>query len=222
MNDVRKMIYGTIIGFFILMAGWFSLIYISSCGFTLTCYQASPIVIRTPIPTLIPAAHVENQGVENGMTEFNRCKVAATDLIGAWVMAGHTEKEPFPFTDLNGQSCEGTFADIAPLFIENSIWFPGSVGCTSCHNAELNERSSGLDLSSYEAISWGTRRVPEATGPGTDIFGRGEWENSILYDVLINQGLVPHGHSPDAPPNQVIIYAGQMVTEAEVTITPTP
>ncbi|HJR81596.1 MAG TPA: hypothetical protein VJ821_16105, partial [Anaerolineales bacterium] len=73
-----------------------------------------------------------------------------------------------------------------------------------------------------EAISLGSRRVPEATSPGNDIFGSGEWEDSLLYDVLVNQGLTTQGHSPDAPVRQVILYAGQVVADAEVTPTPTP
>ena len=55
MSDVRKMIYGTLIGFFAMLGIWFSIVYISACGFTLTCHKAGPIVERTPIPTLIPA-----------------------------------------------------------------------------------------------------------------------------------------------------------------------
>ncbi len=53
-DDVRRIIYGTIIGFFLVILSWLSIIYISACGFTFTCVQASPLVIRTPIPTLIP------------------------------------------------------------------------------------------------------------------------------------------------------------------------
>ncbi len=53
-DDVRKVIYGTIIGFFLVVLSWLGIVYISACGFTLTCVQASPLVIRTPIPTLIP------------------------------------------------------------------------------------------------------------------------------------------------------------------------
>lgn len=56
MSDVRKVIYGTIIGFFMMLAFWLSIIYISACGFTFTCHRAAPLVNRTPIPTLIPAA----------------------------------------------------------------------------------------------------------------------------------------------------------------------
>ena len=183
MNDVRKMIYGTIIGFFMLMAVWFSILYISSCGFTLTCYKASPLVIRTPVPTLIPAAHADNQGGGEGMAEFNQCGVYATDLIGAWVTAGSPETEPFLFTDINGNPCEGTFtSDVQHLFVDNSVWYAGSLGCASCHNAELTERSAGLDLSSYQGILAGSNRSYEGA-KGTDILGDGNWESSSLQDV---------------------------------------
>lgn len=220
-DDTRRLVYGTIIAFLVFITAWIGFVYISACGFTLTCPQGAPLVVRTPIPTLIPVEHSQAQP-EATVAEFNKCKVAATDLIGAWVAAGHTESESFPFTDLNGQDCEATFADIQPLFVENSLWFPGSLGCTSCHNADLTDRSSGLDLSSYEAISLGTRRVQEATSPGTDIFGNGEWEKSLLHEVLVSQGLTTLGHSPDVEPPQTILYAGQAVVEAEATPTPTP
>jgi len=222
-DDTRRLVYGTIIAFLVFISAWIVFVYISACGFTLTCYQGSPLVVRTPIPTLIPVKQSQPQ-LEATAVEFNQCQVAATDLIAAWVSAGYTETEPFPFTDLNGQDCEGTFADIQPLFVENSIWFPGSLGCTSCHNADLTDRSAGLDLSSYEAISLGTRRVQGATSPGTDIFGGDDWENSLLHEVLVNQGLTTKGHSPDTPPINPVLYAGQVVADAaaEATATPTP
>jgi mono/diheme cytochrome c family protein len=53
-DDVRKVIYGTIIGFLLVVLSWLGLIYISACGFTFSCYRATPLVVRTPIPTLIP------------------------------------------------------------------------------------------------------------------------------------------------------------------------
>jgi hypothetical protein len=221
-DDTRRLIYGTIIAFLVFISAWIGFVYISACGFTLTCPQGEPLVVRTPIPTLIPVEHAQVVQPEATAVEFNKCEVAATDLIAAWVSAGHTESEPFPFTDLNGQDCEGTFADVQPLFVENSLWFPGSLGCTSCHNADLTERSFGLDLSSYAAVELGTRRVAESTSPGTDIFGGGEWENSLLHEILVNQGLTTQGHSPDVEPPQTILYAGQAVSEEEVTPTPTP
>lgn len=222
-DDVRRVIYGTVVAFLAVVVSWLGLIYISSCGFTLTCYQASPIVIRTPIPTLIPVAHTEG---ENGgeLAEFNQCQVSGTDLIGAWVTAGSPESEPFPFTDINGNSCEGIFAeDIQHLFVENNLWDEGSLGCTSCHNAGLTERSGGLDLSSYAGIVAGTNRSYEGA-TGTDILGGGDWETSLLHDILLVHGLVPAGHSPDADPvSPIFLYAGQSVEEAsEATPTATP
>ena len=229
-DDTRRLIYGTIVAFLLFIVGWLFFIYLSACSFTLTCVQAAQLVERTSIPTLIPVKVVQSQATQD-VAGSNKCKVSATDLIGAWVSAGHSETEPFPFTDLNGQACEGTFADIQPLFVENSIWFPGSLGCTSCHNADLTDRSSGLDLSSYEGISLGTKRVAGSSSPGTDIFGGGDLEKSRLYQVLTkqplgaltNDGLATQGHSPDAPPPVAILYAGHPAAAAgEVTATPTP
>ena len=209
MNDVRRMIYGSLILFFLTLGFWFSVIYISSCGFTLTCNQAAHIVVRTSVPTLIPVANANPQS-SPGMTEFDECLVGATDLVGAWVSAGHPETEVFPFSDVNGQPCEGTFAeDVQPLFVENSIWYDGSIGCISCHNPDQPDRNAGLDLSSYEAMT-----------SGTDIFGGDDPQNSLLYDVLINRKLVPEGHSADGPGEPVFVYAGHAVSEVEVTPTP--
>jgi hypothetical protein len=220
MNDVRKMIYGTIILFFVVLAFWLSIIYVSSCGLTLTCGQAAQKVERTPIPTLIPAPHSEAQ-MDEGMVEFNKCEVAATDLIGAWISAESPETDPFAFTDVNGDPCEGTYAaDIQPLFVENSLWYKGAIGCVSCHNADLSERSAGLDLTTYTAITMGSGRA-DAASKGADILGGGATDKSALYSVLVNQGLVAAGHSADSPAVVLMVFAGQAVAD-EATATPTP
>jgi hypothetical protein len=220
-DDVRKMIYGTIVLFLGVVTSWLGLIYVSSCGLTFTCRQALPKVDRTPIPTLIPVQHSESQPGAGAIAEFNQCQVAATDLIGAWVSAGSPESEAFAFSDVNGNPCQGTFsADVQPLFVENSLWYKGAIGCDSCHNAELTERSGGLDLSAHDAILLGSRRVAGSSSAGTDILGGGDWEKSLLHEVLVNQGLVPEGHSTENPPVQLLLYAGHTATK--VTATPTP
>jgi hypothetical protein len=219
MNDVRKMIYGSIILFFVVLAFWFSIIYVSSCGLTLTCGQAAQKVERTPIPTLIPAAHSEAQMGEV-MAEFNKCEVTATDLIGAWISAESPPTEPFAFSNVNGDPCEGTYAaDIQPLFVENGLWYKDAIGCVSCHNAELSARSGGLDLTTYEAIMMGSGRV-DAASKGADILG-GAMDTSALYGVLVNQGLVAAGHSAESPATPIVVYVGQAVVD-EATATPTP
>ena len=197
--------------------------------------------VKSHVRHLLAKLQIEAPGIlgwlVRGCVEWQRiglaepdCVMAATDAyrsdsdtIGAWIAAGHNETEPFSFTDLDGKDCQATFEDVQPLFVENSIWFSGSQGCTSCHNADLTERSGGLDLSSYQAISLGTRRVAGSTSPGTDIFAEGNLEESLLYQVLTTQGLTPQGHSPDVEPGNPILYVGQPVaTEGDVTATPTP
>jgi hypothetical protein len=209
MNDVRKTIYATIIGFFLMLGLWFSIIYISSCGFTLTCYRADFKVERTPIPTLIPASHSGSQMDANmEMSDFEKCQVSALDLVGAWVSADAPETEPFVFTDVNDQSCEGTYAEnIQPLLVENSAWQSGSLGCVSCHNAELSDRSAGLDLSSYDAIA-GSGALDS------------NWESSSLKAYL-EMGLTADGHSADMSAGNPLVWVG-MQTAANEDATPTP
>lgn len=220
MNDVRKMIYGTIIGFFLMLGVWFSIVYVSSCGLTFTCNQAAPLVDRTPIPTLIPVSHSDVQMGEAEVVEFNKCQTTAGDLIGAWVTAGSPETEVFAFTDINGHTCEGTYeGDVQPLFVENSLWYAGSLGCTSCHNVDLTNRSAGLDMTTYAALFMGSQRA-DAASKGSDIFGSGNWESSVLYDVLVNQGLTVEGHSAEVSASNPVIFAGATVPEAEATPTP--
>ena len=222
MNDVRRTIYITIILFLGVVVTWITTLFIFACGLNFSCRQAAAKVDRTPIPTLIPAVHSETQPEQPVMVAFDKCQVSATNLIGAWVTAKSPATETFTFSDINGNPCEGTFAaDIQPLFVENSVWYNGAIGCVSCHNSALTERSAGLDLTSYDAIMLGTHRVAGATSASTDIFGGGNWEKSLLHDVLVNMGLVAEGHSADTPATDVMVFAGHAVA-SEATATPTP
>jgi mono/diheme cytochrome c family protein len=54
MNDVRKLIYGTIFFFLLVVSLWVGSVFVFSCGLNFACLQAAPVVNRTPIPTLIP------------------------------------------------------------------------------------------------------------------------------------------------------------------------
>lgn len=214
-DDVRRVIYGTIIGFFLVVLSWLAIVYVSACGLTLTCVQASPLVIRTPMPTLNPE-HALQPIVKENAAQFNKCEVAAQDLIGAWVTAGSPEKDPFPFTDVHGNPCQATFPDdVQHLFVENELWFTGSIGCVSCHNPDKPDHNGGLDLTSYQGIQAGAK--------GASIVGDGKWESSALHAVLVEQGFVPAGHSKDVPPlAPVYIYAGQRAASTAVTATATP
>ena len=220
MNDVRKTIYAAIAGFLILLVLWVGFVYVSACGFTLTCHRGALEVERTPIPTLIPVSHSDTH-MDAEMSEVEKCQVSALDLVGAWVSADSPESEPFSFTGVDDQTCEGSYADdIQPLFVDNSVWQPGSLGCVSCHNGDLSNRSAGLDMTSYAALQMGSQRA-DADSKGNDIFGNGDWEKSVLYAFLANQGLTPDGHSADMSAGNPLIFAGtQAAAEAEATPSP--
>jgi len=55
MDDVRKIIYGVLIGFVLMLVVWLSFLDLSGCGFAFNCAAAYPKIDRTSIPTLIPA-----------------------------------------------------------------------------------------------------------------------------------------------------------------------
>jgi hypothetical protein len=219
-NDVRKFIYGTVVLFLVVVLGFVSFIYISACGITLTCTKGQPLVIRTPIPTLVPATFPAPDR-NRVQPVFNKCQIAAVDLIGAWVSAGYPENDKFAFTDVKGTPCEGTFKkDVQPLFLESNIWYPGSLACASCHQADLKLAVKNMDLSSYAGILAGSNRA-NGEAKGTDILGGGVWENALMYQMLyapggqstIGRPIMPLGRSADVPEKGPLVYAGVPVGE---------
>ncbi len=227
-DDVQKLIYGVLAGFVILIAVWIAYIYITACGFSLSCRKASTLPPLTPIPTLIPATMPAPERAAAG--EFNKCQIAALNLIGAWVSAGYPENDPFTFTDVKGRTCQATFyKDVQPLFIESNIWYPGSQGCSSCHHADVATSIMNMDLSSYAGILAGSRRA-NGEAKGQDILGGGVWEQSLLYQMLyapngqttIGRPAMPLGRPANVPAEGPLIYAGQVIVIVESQATPAP
>lgn len=54
MDDFKKLLYGVLIAFALLIVGFVSFTFIWSCGLDFSCKQASPPPAGTPVPTLIP------------------------------------------------------------------------------------------------------------------------------------------------------------------------
>ncbi|HEY2982351.1 MAG TPA: hypothetical protein VGJ22_14295 [Anaerolineales bacterium] len=220
MDDVRTLMYGIVLAFVFFIVGWLGLVYVSACGLTLTCQQARPHIDRTPIPTLIPATLPAAGPARR--TEFKKCQVAAVDLIGAWVSAGHPKTEPFEFTDVNGATCEGTFPDdVQALFTNSNLWYAGALACSSCHNPTLLTTNAGLDLSTYEGMTKGSQRADDAT-QGQDLFGTGTWEQSSLYDWLFVRKHIPLARPPELPAEGPVIYAGTRLPASAATSTAMP
>lgn len=219
MDDFKKLIYGVLVGFVLLIVGFVSFTFIWSCGLDFSCKQAEPAIVGTPIPTL-SAAHISSAPQTDGAGEFNKCQVRAVDLLGAWVEAGAPETDPFSFTDMNGVDCQASFdADVFPLFNESQVWYHGASSCTACHNSALAaNRSAGLDLSTYAAILAGSGRESADVAKGNSILGN--WTASKLFLALNTEGEVPLGHPTLGQSNALIIFAGTPVPQPEATPTP--
>ncbi len=221
MDDFKKIMYGVLTVFILIIVGFVTFSFIWSCGLDFSCKQAAPPPVGTPIPTLIPAT-LPAPATDGIPDAFGKCEVKALDLLGAWAAAGSPELDVFLFMDLNGNPCEATFsADVLPLFSESQLWFPASLSCTSCHNDAFVERSAGLDLTSYAGILAGSRRA-SADAKGNDILG-GDWTNSLLYLTLTQTDSIVDGHPPLAyPAAALVIYAGAHVPPPTPTMAPIP
>ncbi len=214
MNDLQKIIFGILGGLVALVVVFISAMYFFSCGNTVCSGVALPET--TPIPTLI-AATLPAPGVgANAAPAKPRCRVAAVDLIGAWVSAGYSETEPFEFTDVKGQVCTATFKeDVQRLFVEANLWYDGSPACTTCHYADVVKATQNMDLSTYAGILAGSQRK-NAEPTGKDILAAGDWPNALLYQMLhapdgktaINRPAMPLGRPANVPANGPVIAAG--------------
>jgi hypothetical protein len=207
MDDFRKLIYGVLVAFVAVLVVWGSIVYIAGCGFSFTCQRGAPVVEGTPIPTLA-AATLPAPDFSVAASSIVSCRIAAVDLIGAWVDAGYSESAPFTFTDVDGNECEANFTeDVLPLFTEANLWFPGALSCAACHGSDVSVASSQLDLSSYDGMSLGSQRDSQGA-EGVDIFGDGDWEDSLLYDSLYVKKNMPLGRPPNLPAEGPIVFAG--------------
>ncbi|MBI5822671.1 MAG: hypothetical protein HZB18_01495 [Chloroflexi bacterium] len=212
-DDVKKVIYGTVIVFAGLLVWWFGIIFANSCGGSLNCSRGTLTVERTPIPTLLPANLPAIENTTGGVS--TQCRVSAADFVGAWVNAGSPETDAFQFADINGQNCEATFEEVRPLFIESNLWYSGSMSCVACHSANVATSSAQLDLGTYAGIKSGSRRA-DAESAGTDILAAGKWGSSLLYEFISTSKADVPGHT-DIQAN-LLIFAGKPLPTA----TPTP
>jgi mono/diheme cytochrome c family protein len=199
-------------------------LYIGGCSYRNNCMQGGRSQFtHTPMATLIPATLSANFPAFPSSSTPQNCMITARKLLSAWVMNGFAETQPFNFSDLNNVACEATYADVQILFNSPNLWYPGSLACTSCHNASLSAAASAqLDLSSYAGVVTGEH--PSAGSPtGGDILGAGDWQTSILDQVLFVTRQMPYGVPANVVPTDgPVILAGLPLSVANATPAPTP
>lgn len=191
-SDFKTWMLVLIFGLPFFLLGFIVMLYVGNCGFKTNCSTVGlPDVIHTPIPTLIPATLPAPE--TSSVSQVGNCLVSAKDLLSAWVSAGYPQTSLFDVQDINNTLCQATFANVQPLFTGPNLWYKGTLSCASCHNSDLANAAAQLDLSSYAGIVAGSRRSsPDAKG--NDILGGGDWDKSLLNQMLFVEKLMPLGH----------------------------
>jgi mono/diheme cytochrome c family protein len=193
-------------------------LYMGSCSYLKCTGGGRARLVHTPIPTLAPVPVQASFVSFPSSASPENCSVTAKTLVSAWVSAGFPEDKPFFFTDLNNVNCQATFADVQALFSQSNVWYPGALACTACHNADLSAAASAqLDLSSYAGVVAKSYRAPGSTS-AIDILGAGDWQQSVLNQVLFVLPSMPYGLPSNAAPGEgPSILAGIPITVANAT-----
>jgi len=121
-DDVRKYIYGALIAFLVVVSAWLSVVYVSSCGITLTCQRAVAKVDRTPIPTLFPATMPAPQRFIPTPITPSTLTAAEAEAESSGIPRPSNPGGPGEAVNLTGDAATG-----AELY---------AVNCVPCHGAE--------------------------------------------------------------------------------------
>jgi hypothetical protein len=166
------------------------------------CQGQGPTIKKYNLPKFEPIGQSSISLEGTRSSSQGSCTVRLVELIGAWVSANAPEADPFPFTDIQGNSCQGTFeADVLPAFTQANLWYPGALSCRTCHGPDVQVSYARLDMSSYLGIMAGSSRA-DVNSKGDDILGGGNWQESTLYEVLSKGEMPPNqpaGLNPAAP-----------------------
>lgn len=170
MNDVRKMIYGTIVLFFVVLAFWFSIIYISACGLTLSCHQAAPKVYGTPVPTLVPATLPVSKSVV-----LSAAAISTPDDTGVDVARPSNSGGPGPAVGLTGNVDSGK-----EIYVAN---------CQTCHSAD------GAGGNPNSGTEDGT--IPPLNPIDSTLVNSDTQVYATNLDLFIEHGSTPEGTVPN-------------------------
>ena len=177
MDDFRRITYGILIGFVLVIVLWLSIVTFSGCGYSLSCAGAVPTVERTSIPTLVPAtlpALSRQLGAAKPVSE--------TIGTGTPQAASATDSVPRPSNpgppgqavNLSGDPALGQ-----QVFVGN---------CQICHNAEGKGGNPNLGSSD------GT--IPPLNPIDPLLKSADFKEFATNLDLFIEHGSTPEGPNP--------------------------
>lgn len=126
MDDLRKITYGVVIGFVLMLVVWISYLTLRGCGSGYDCAGASPTAVRTSIPTLIPATQPAMVRLLGAATPLpppvEEGQVAPTAVPTESVLRPTNPGGPGPAVNLVGNPAAG-----------KAVF---ELNCQICHNVE--------------------------------------------------------------------------------------
>ena len=126
MDDLRKITYGVLIGFVLMLVVWIGYLTLRGCGAGNACAGAVPTAVRTSIPTLVPATQPAMElslGAATAISvSVDGAASAATAAPTESVLRPSNAGAPGPAVELTGDSAAGK-----TVFETN---------CQICHNVE--------------------------------------------------------------------------------------
>ena len=168
MNNVRNMIYGTVILFLVVVVSWLSFIFISACGLSFSCSQAASKVDRTPVPTLVPATLPASLPIILPAA-------STSDDTGADIARPSNPGGPGPAVALTGNVDSGK-----EIFIAN---------CQTCHGAE------GVGGNPNSGTEDGT--IPPLKPIDSTLVSPDHQTFATNLDLFIEHGSTPAGSVPN-------------------------
>lgn len=131
MDDFRKIVYGVLVGFVLMLVLWISFLTFSGCGSNLNCVTAGPTEARTPIPTLQAAT------LPALVRELGAATQAQASTSGTAAAPAGTQTEPEPTEEMARPSNPGGPGEAVSLTGNaGSGQQIFSANCAVCHAAE--------------------------------------------------------------------------------------
>lgn len=180
MDDVRKITYGVLIGFVLMLVLWFSFLAFTGCGSALNCPGVVPTVERTAIPALIPAtlpASSRELGAATSSPAAGTATLAESAVApaaGPEVARPSNPGGPGPAVNLMGNSASGQ-----AIFSNN---------CEICHGPK------GLGGNPNPGSDDGT--IPPLNPIDETLISSDSKTYATNLDLFLEHGSTPSGPNP--------------------------
>ncbi len=177
MDDFRRIFFGILIGFVLMIVLWISFLTFRGCGSSLNCALAGPTAEHTSIPTLVPATLPPLNrllGAATTPTAPAAGTVSSSPVAGSSVPKPSNPGGPGPAVDLTGNLDSGK-----AIFAAN---------CAVCHGADgkggnPNPGSTDGTVPPLNPID------PLLTDPDRTAF-------TTNIDLFVEHGSAPEGPGP--------------------------